>query len=54
VEKEMTDGERPSQIGQRMRDGTVYAGSFNSNAIYTTPADEPLTYASIAIAIRVR
>jgi hypothetical protein len=30
--------------GEAMADGTVFAGSLNGKAIFTTPTDAPLTY----------
>jgi hypothetical protein len=34
----------PPQPGDRMLDGTVFAGSLNGKDLYATPADAPLTY----------
>jgi len=32
------------KIGEKRPDGTVYAGSLDGKAIFTTPEDAPLTY----------
>jgi hypothetical protein len=33
-----------SKIGDKMPDGTIYAGSLDGKDIYAAPADAPLTY----------
>jgi hypothetical protein len=40
----MTKAKQEVQIGARMPDGTVFAGSRDGNAIFTTPTDAPLAY----------